>query len=869
MLQAQLREQQTLQAELHAGVRQQQRLQLEGQRLLQGGHPASETIQECLRELGDLWDELQANCQRKAAKLQEACEALRLRRSMEELESWLEPVEVELSAPTRDQDQPGLEELLGAQGEWEAAVGRQARQARVLLGQAQAFTQEGRCLARGVEEQARLLLQRFESLQEPLRERKMALEAQSLLRQFRRDAEEEMAWVLEKLPLVDTQDDTGQSLSTLWHLQEQHQNLEREMNSHEALIQAVVGTGRKLVQAGHFAAHDVAAQVQRLEDAMGRLRAGAAQRRQRLQQAREAQQFLMELLEAESWLAEQDCVLDTEDMGQSAEATQAFLRRLEATRRDLEGFGRRMERLQQTAALLESRQNPESPKVLAQMRAVREAHSGLLRRADGRGQRLREQLQLHQLEREALLLDAWLASKAAVAESQDYGQDLEAITVLEEKFSAFREEVRGLGQARVQALRELAGSLEHAAPRCCPLIQVQRSRIEAAWERLDRAIKARTENLAAAREVCGLQQAVAELQRWVQEKTNLMSGDTCEPSLSSVQAQQQQHRRLERELAAVEKQVAQVQTEACRLGLLQPSVQESLAQQLAEVQEAWARLAVMAQERGRQLQQAAQGHTFLGRCRELLAWAQEKQGLVSSAEPAVDLAGAEQLLEQHEELGREIKEHCLQAQDVQQEGRQLVDDGHFMFLEVTECLQELERQLRALEEAWALQRRRCRESWDLQRLQQGLEQAEAWLASREDLLLDPNCGHSVSDVELLLRRHQDLEKLLAAQEEKFVQLQRKAGTMASTATLHFVGAPLERPRDRCDRKLTPSSRLSSGAETPFAAASKGQAERWHGALGSMAAHSLSPELTARPLDPLAERAAEEVPGMATPLRPGP
>lgn len=44
--------------------------------------------------------------------------------------------------------------------------------------------------------------------------------------------------------------------------------------------------------------------------------------------------------------------------------------------------------------------------------------------------------------------------------------------------------------------------------------------------------------------------------------------------------------------------------------------------------------------------------------------------------------------------------------------------------------------------------------------------ASPWLASLQ---------HSVSDVELLLRRHQDLEKLLAVQEEKFTQLQRKAG----------------------------------------------------------------------------------------------
>lgn len=65
--------------------------------------------------------------------------------------------------------------------------------------------------------------------------------------------------------------------------------------------------------------------------------------------------------------------------------------------------------------------------------------------------------------------------------------------VLEEKFDAFRKEVQSLGQAKVQALRELAASLERTAPRCSPQIQAQRSRIEAAWERLDGAIKARSQ----------------------------------------------------------------------------------------------------------------------------------------------------------------------------------------------------------------------------------------------------------------------------------------------------------------------------------------------------------------------------------------
>ena len=59
---------------------------------------------------------------------------------------------------------------------------------------------------------------------------------------------------------------------------------------------------------------------------------------------------------------------------------------------------------------------------------------------------------------------------------------------------------------------------------------------------------------------------------------------------------------------------------------------------------------------------------------------------------------------------------------------------------VTGCLQDLDRQLWALREAWALRRERCEESWHLQKLRQELDQAEAWLACREGLLLDPNCS---------------------------------------------------------------------------------------------------------------------------------
>lgn len=74
----------------------------------------------------------------------------------------------------------------------------------------------------------------------------------------------------------------------------------------------------------------------------------------------------------------------------------------------------------------------------------------------------------------------------------------------------------------------------------------------------------------------------------------------------------------QRELAAMEKEVARMRMEACRLGQLHPVVRGGLSEQLAKMEDAWAALDVKAQEQGQQLEQAARGHAFLGRCRELL-----------------------------------------------------------------------------------------------------------------------------------------------------------------------------------------------------------------------------------------------------------
>lgn len=65
-----------------------------------------------------------------------------------------------------------------------------------------------------------------------------------------------------------------------------------------------------------------------------------------------------------------------------------------------------------------------------------------------------------------------------------------------------------------------------------------------------------------------------------------------------------------------------------------------------------------------------------------------------------------------------------------------------LLYQVAQSLQELQGQLQELQAAWVLRQQRCEESQSLLELRQGLEQAEAWLASRESLLLQTSFGVS-------------------------------------------------------------------------------------------------------------------------------
>ncbi|XP_058663841.1 spectrin beta chain, non-erythrocytic 5 [Ammospiza caudacuta] len=771
-LQTKLQRHQAFQAEIMANRNHLDSIKSEGEKMLHERHYAPEAIQSRLQEMEELWEELLASCQDKWTKLQDAYKGLHFQRNVEDTEKWLEGVENDLKAPYNDNDLVVLNSHLKKQEELEEDIAAHRDRLQELVVTAQQFQKEKHFLADELEEKVDELVQRYKRLRDPLQERRGSLEASRLQYQFFRDVDEELAWVREKLPMASSKD-YGQSLVTIQSLQEKHQNLENEINSRDALTKAVISTGQKLVRGGHSASRKILEHLKELETSVETLKAEAQERRQRLMQSYEAHLFLNELLEVEAWLAERSFILETSDYGKNEESTQVLLRKLEATKLDMDSFRLRIEKIQETGASLINKDSPESSVILSKLQGILADYQSLLQKSDTQRKCLQEQLQLYQFEREFQLVDAWLSSKLSVAESDDYGQDLDDVEVLEKKFKDFVNEMKPLGHSKVVSLNELASKLDKEGHSKMDVIQKRTKQINEMWEKLCNAIDIRTENLRAARQVHQYDHDVDEVKGWMQEKEAVVDIEDYGYDLPGVQTLLSHLEGVERDLGVIMKELERIRGDAWHLSRTYPQVKENIMERLTDVDECWENLDKKFLERKARLSQAEQVQLYFNDCRELMAWANEMHALVISEELANDVLGAELLIKRHEEYKREIEKQWLKYEEMQQAGGDLMKKGHFMSVEIEEKLLELSELMKKVKESWDMRKVLYEENWEIQLLRRELEQAEAWLAAKESFLSDPSYGDSVSEVEELLKKHHDFEKMLAAQEEKFAQLSRK------------------------------------------------------------------------------------------------
>ncbi|XP_044730361.1 spectrin alpha chain isoform X3 [Chrysoperla carnea] len=496
----------------------------------------------------------------------------------------------------------------------------------------------------------------------------------------------------------------------------------------------------------------------------GHFKADARAKREKLEDSRRFQYFKRDADELEGWIHEKLQAASDESYKDPTNL-QAKIQKHQAFEAEVAAHSNAIVVLDNTGQEMINNSHFASDTIRRRLEELHRLWELLLSKLAEKGMKLQQALVLVQFIRKCDEVMFWINDKGTFVTTEEFGHDLEHVEVLQRKFDEFQKDMASQ-EYRVSEVNELADKLLlEGHPERDTIIQ-RKNDLNEAWLRLKQMATMRQEKLFGAHEIQRFNRDADETVAWISEKDVVLSSDDYGRDLASVQTLQRKHEGVERDLAALEDKVSTLGAEADRLCGIHGDHSDQIQDKRNEIAAYWEKLTLKAKERKQKLDESYFLHRFLADYRDLVSWINDMKNIISADELAKDVAGAEALLERHQEHRGEIDAREDSFVATAKAGKQLVDRGHSAADQVEEKLNSLHEEKASLLKVWEERKILYEQCMDLQLFYRDTEQADTWMAKQEAFLANEDLGDSLDSVEALIKKHEDFEKSLAAQEEK-------------------------------------------------------------------------------------------------------
>uniref|UniRef100_A0A3P9CAM2 Spectrin beta chain n=1 Tax=Maylandia zebra TaxID=106582 RepID=A0A3P9CAM2_9CICH len=724
----------------------------EGQELMEFKPEFEPIVTEELAKLHELWDKLESTTQEKARLLFDANRSELFDQSLADMKKWLGELQQQL--------QSGEEDV------------KDLTKANILLKNHQ-VSRELEELQEAAEQQA---LQRdFQQLLTPLAQRKGKLEAAKAVHQFYRDLADELLWIEERMPLAMSQEH-GHNLQTVQMLLKKNQTLQKEIEGHQPRVDEVLERGRRMAIAagaeGKPEAERITDQLKELEEAWARLQDEMVKRRERLNGSNLAQQYYNDADEAEAWIGEQELYMIADEKAKDEQSAMLMLKRQVILKQAVDDYADSIQKLADRAQKMFGEEHPDGEEIIRRQSQVDKQYAGLKELAEDRRKKLDLTFNHFLLSREVEDLEQWISERDVVASSQEMGQDLDHVTLLRDKFRDFARETGMLGQERVDMVNQTIDKLIEGGHSEAATLAEWKDGINESWADLLELIDTRAQLLTASYELLKYFDDGKELVAQIHDKQKELPEDVGE-DFSKAESFHRMHAAFERDITTLGKQVQQFQETASRLHAQYAGEKaDDIQTTEREVVEAWKGLLDASDGRRAELVDTAEKFRFFTMVRDLMAWMESIIQQIETQEKPRDVSSVELLQKYHQGIRSEIEARGAKFTDCVDLGKALLTRKHRDSAEIKEKLVQLMEKRKEMMFKWD-------DRWDWLRLLLEVCQfardasvAEAWLIAQEPYVTSKDLGQNVDEVEKLLKRHEAFEKSTATWEERFSALER-------------------------------------------------------------------------------------------------
>ncbi|XP_027467817.2 spectrin alpha chain, erythrocytic 1 isoform X1 [Zalophus californianus] len=413
------------------------------------------------------------------------------------------------------------------------------------------------------------------------------------------------------------------------------------------------------------------------------------------------------------------------------------------------------------------RQREEPSSITQRQEQIENQYRSLLDRAEERRRRLLQRYNEFLLAYEAGDMLEWIQEKKA----ENTGMELDDVWELQKKFDEFQTDLKA-NEPRLRDINKVADDLLFEKLLTPEGAQI-RQELNTRWDSLQSLAEEQRQLLGSAHAVQVFQREADETKEQIEKKHQALCAADPGSDLFSVQALQRQHEIFERDLMPLGEKVTMLGETAERLSKSHPDAADDLWRQGMELKEAWDNLLKSSEDRKENLNEAQKFYMFLMQARDLENWISSIGGMVSSEELAEDLTGTEILLERHQEHRADMEAEAPTFQALEDFGAELISSGHHSSPEIEEKLEAVRLKKDDLEKAWKQRKRMLDQCLELQLFHGNCDQAESWMLARENFLRSE--GHSSLDTLVaLMKKRDDLDKAITAQENKITELDHVA-----------------------------------------------------------------------------------------------
>ncbi|XP_066955513.1 spectrin beta chain, non-erythrocytic 5 isoform X7 [Macrobrachium rosenbergii] len=828
-----------MESQVHSMGETIKRLNKQGEAFISSGHKDAPVLQKRLEELNKGHQALLKKAAERRNKLEEARDLFQFEVDMEEEEAWVIEKQRICQAGVTAKDIRAVLSLQQKHKALEDEMRARRPKSEKIMRSGEVLMKSNHPESKAISERIAALKQKWKSLDQYASDRRKQLEEAAEACSFNADANEVESWIKEKLPLCQSKD-YGEDEPSGHALLQLHNRLEEEIKAYDGDIKAVNTQGQKLIKSGiinlnisqqqqnvgdeeeefewvdetRMEPQEVMVEevVDRVEEVLvteqkevPTVVARYPFQGQGMHMAKGEVMFLLTKTNDDWWnvrKANGDEGFVPANYVREGQPKKINVR----TKKEVKVPEKKMvpkTKMVKTTVKVKKRKPKAPPRnkrgfdepetVEKRLQAINSSYGQLCDLAQKRHLYLEESIKLYSFYSECHGFEIWMREKEKLLKTDDKDADVETA---KQKFEKFLTDLSAAGK-RIEIIDKMVQDFIASGHSQLEKIKLRQKQIHDQWAHLNRLKQQKERSLEGASSVELFHRTCDEARDWMVEKMEKLDTDELGRDLKTVQSLQRRHDQLERELAPVEEKVRRVNMLAESVKASYPREKRAVEARQEEVQEYWGQLKGKALGRRNRLEEAVGQQIFLNSAKSLLNWVGDVKNALNSDEPARDVTTAEHLLKRHQDLGDDIRAHQDEFNELNQLGEKLVKRNPD-FDEVQEKMALLGEEQRAIHRGWQEKGDWLRQCMDLQLFNREADQIDAATSSHETFLDFKDLGSTLDDVEALLKRHDDFENTLMAQDERLRAFSEMADKLilAEHYDAKYINERRDQVRDR-------------------------------------------------------------------------